>query len=100
MEEKEKAITMYEQILRIDEDVEEKEEMYLKISQLFIELDKIAEAKETLKEGLKECKESTEIGISYIRILLSDSDIDREVCIENLNLFLDEYTYLKEEETR
>lgn len=99
MEEKEKAITMYEQLLRIDEDVEEKEEVYLKISQLFIELDKIAEAKETLKEGLKECKESTEIGISYIRILLSDSDIDRKVCIENLNLFLDEYTYLKEEET-
>ena len=30
---------------------------------------------------------------------MSDSDIDRKVCIENLNLFLDEYTYLKEEET-
>lgn len=99
LEEKEKAITMYEQILRIDEDVEEKEEIYLKISQLYIDLNKISESKEILKEGLKECKESTEIGISYIRVLLSDPDMDRKICIENLNLFLGEYPYLKEEET-
>lgn len=98
MEKKEKAVEIYEKMLTYMKVKEEKENLFLKISELLIELDKRQEAKEILKKGLEECGNSSELCVSYIQVQLSDPSEKREECIQSINLLMHENPDIKEEE--
>ena len=57
-----------------------------------------AEALKKLEEGIRECPESKELRIEYLKNLLRISKEDRGICLQTINRFLGELPVLEQEE--
>ena len=97
-EKPEEAVQIYEEQMKNEEDPKVREGLYEKISELFFEIKQNEKAQETLRKGIKEFPQSEKLRMDYIKIQLKDTNMDEEICIENINRQLKEMPELKESE--
>lgn len=82
-EEAEKAAGLYEDMLA-ETAGEEREEIYKKIANLYLELGEGGKAQEKLREGIREFQQSAELRMQYMKIQLQDVGMDRAVCRQTI----------------
>lgn len=92
------AVKLYERQMKVEEGKEEREELYKKMAALMVSDGTEAEALKKLEEGIRECPESKELRIEYLKNLLRISKEDRGICLQTINRFLGELPVLEQEE--
>ena len=92
------AVKVYERQMKVEEGKEEREELYKKMAALMVSDGTEAEALKKLEEGIRECPESKELRIEYLKNLLRISKEDRGICLQTINRFLGELPVLEQEE--
>lgn len=92
------AIDMYEEQLKFEEDEQAREEIYKKTANLLIQAGESGRAQEKLRAGISEAEHSVELRTSYIAALLKDSNVERQLCIQNIQEQLQQLPELKEQE--
>lgn len=92
------AVSMHEEQLKYEEDETVREEVYKKAADLLVQLGESGQAQEMLRAGIEEMKDSTELRTVYAAVLLGDSDMERDLCIQNIQEQLNELPELGETE--
>ncbi len=84
----------------LDESTEwgEREEIYVKIEDLYEADGQIDKASNICTQGLKDCYESWTLRKIHIRLLCSDKGMDRGICAQTIKDYLGQYPDLKEDE--
>ena len=92
------AADMYKEQLKHEEDKTVREGIYKKAAELFTQLEDRGQAQEMLRAGIGEIKDSMELRIAYTAVLLGDSNMERQLCIQNIEEQLKEMPELQEQE--
>ena len=92
------AADMYKEQLKHEEDETVREGIYKKAAELFTQLEDRGQAQEMLRAGIGEIKDSMELRIAYTAVLLGDSNMERQLCIQNIEEQLKEMPELQEQE--
>lgn len=89
---------MYEEQIKCEDKVEEKEEIYRKAVTVYEQAGEKEQALLVCRNGIEEFAQSRGLRLQYIRILLKDSSVDRKICIQNIKEQISECPDLKEDE--
>lgn len=92
------AVRMHKEQLKYEENETVREEIYKKAADLLVQLEERGQAQEMLRAGIEEIRDSTELRTVYAATLLGDSDMERELCIQNIQEQLYELPELGETE--
>lgn len=94
----EKAIEKYKDILAQEREGSVREELYKKLTVLYEESGERNLAGEVCRQGIRELKESKKLRLMYIRMQCSDETVDRNVCAQTIQEYIQELPGLKDEE--
>lgn len=89
------AESLYEEQLRHEEDEAVKEECYKKAAGLLVQLEERGRAQELLRTGIQEIENCAQLRVMYIAVQLGDSNVEREICIQNIKEQLSQMPELK-----
>lgn len=78
----EEAAHVCEEILKLEEEDEKREEMYGVIAMLYKECGQTDKANDAYVRGIKELSDSEELRVMHIRLLCEDTSADRESCVQ------------------
>lgn len=92
------AVDIYGEQMKYEEDETAREELYKKTANLLLQSEQKEQAQELLRKGIEEFEKSSELRTIYIGIQLKDSNIDRQICVQNIREQLKEMPELKEYE--
>ena len=95
---KEEAVKMYEEQIKCEKDQNVRAEIYKKTADLLVESKQSERAQEILRKGISEDGNLSELRIAYLKILLKDSNVDRQMCIQQVKEQLKEMPELEGEE--
>lgn len=93
-----KAVQIYEQLLKKESESQKKEVLYKKMILLYEENGQTDQALEACVKGVGECMESVELKNLHIRLLGGDPGVDREICSQTIAEYLKQLPELKDNE--
>ena len=92
------AIKEWQSLLSEAKDWGEREEIYIKMEEIYETDGQIDQAINTCVQGLESCYESWTLRKLHIHLLCSDKGIDRGICAETIKTYLGQYPELQDDE--
>lgn len=96
--EPEEAAHICEELLKLEEDDEKKEELYCKVSILYKECGRDDRAGDICVQGIREISASEELRVMHIRLLYEDDSVDRAFCAQKTEEYVQQLPGLQENE--
>lgn len=92
------AIKEWQSLLSEAKDWGEREEIYIKMEEIYETDGQIDQAINTCVQGIESCYESWTLRKLHIHLLCSDKGIDRGICAETIKTYLGQYPELQDDE--
>ena len=94
----EEAAHICEELLKLEEDEEKREELYCKTAMLYEECGQNGKAGDICVQGIKELSDSEELRVMHIRMLYEDASVDRAFCAQMTEEYVRQMPGLQENE--
>lgn len=94
----EEAAHICEEMLKLEEDEEKREELYCKTAMLYEECGQNGKAGDICVQGIKELSDSEELRVMHIRMLYEDASVDRAFCAQMTEEYVRQMPGLQENE--
>lgn len=78
------AIASYRNLFQLEQGESDREQIYLKLIELYTKMNEIEKVEDTCKKGMKELTQSTEICVKYIESLWLNPDMDDAARLEEI----------------
>ena len=98
IEESEKAIGLYRDLLDMERETAVREEIYKKLILLLEEKGEMDKSYEMCRQGIEELKESKELRLLHMRMQCRDAAVGREICSQTIQQYLQEIPEIAEEQ--
>lgn len=86
----EEAVRVYEEVLDLEEEDEQREQIYKKLVYLYEKNNNQEKAWEICEQGIKELEKSSALRIQFIRMQCENTSTDREICAQTIQKYLKE----------
>lgn len=93
------AIVSYNSLLQLEQGEQAREQIYLKLIEIYTKMDEIGKIQNLCKKGMKELTHSTEIGVRYIESLWLDRNMDDAARMEEIQKVVKEKPEIVKEES-
>lgn len=90
MQQIDKAVGIYEELLNLEEEEVQREQVYEKLVYLYEKVGNKEKAWAICEQGIEELEESSTLRIQFIRMQLEDSSTDRQICAQTIQKYLKE----------